>query len=127
HIFQANEVQPEKGESFEEAKAKVQAEVQRQLGADRYADMATKLTSLVYDNPTSLQPASDELGLKISSAAGITRDHLLASDEVPANAASSSADAALLDDVRVRRALFTPQVLNEQQNRGVIENSPEIG
>ncbi|MDS1141452.1 SurA N-terminal domain-containing protein [Pusillimonas sp. SM2304] len=125
HIFQANEVQPEKGESFEEAKAKVQAEVQRQLGADRYADMATKLTSLVYDNPTSLQPAADELGLKVSSAAGITRDHLLASDEVPANAASSSADAALLDDVRVRRALFTPQVLNEKQNSGVIEISPD--
>ncbi|MGB6106088.1 MAG: SurA N-terminal domain-containing protein [Pusillimonas sp.] len=125
HVFLANEVQPEKGESFEEAKAKVQTEVNRQLGADRFADMATKLTSLVYDNPGSLQPAADELGLKIKTAAGVARDRLLASDEVAANAASASEDAALLDDVRVRRALFTPQVLNEKQNSGVLEISPD--
>ncbi|MCC2595483.1 SurA N-terminal domain-containing protein [Pusillimonas sp. MFBS29] len=124
HVFLANEVQPEKGETFEEAKAKVEAEVRRQLGADRYADMATKLTSLVYDNPTSLQPAADELGLKIKSAAGIARDRLLSSDEVGANAASASEDAALLDDVRVRRILFSPAVLNEKQNSGVIEITP---
>ncbi|NYT57642.1 SurA N-terminal domain-containing protein [Alcaligenaceae bacterium] len=125
HIFLANEVQPEKGESFEEAKDKVQTEVSRQVGADRYADMATKLTSLVYDNPTSLQPAADELGLKIKTAAGIARDRLLASNEVTANAASASEDASLLDDVRVRRILFSPAVLNEKQNSGVIEISPD--
>jgi peptidyl-prolyl cis-trans isomerase D len=125
HIFKANEVQPEKGESFEEAKAKVEVEVRRQLGAERYADMATRLTSLVYDNPTSLQPAADALGLKLRSATGITRDRLLSSDEVGANAASASEDAALLDDVRVRRALFTPNALNGKQNSGVIEISPD--
>lgn len=125
HVFMANEVQPEKGESFEEAKAKVETEVSRQVGADRYADMATKLTSLVYDNPSSLQPAADELGLKVKTAAGIARDRLLASNEVAANAASSSEDASLLDDVRVRRVLFSPAVLNEKQNSGVIEISPD--
>src|SRR5690606_10957374 len=106
HIFHINEVQPEKGETFDEARAKIETEVRRQLGADRYADMATKLTSLVYDNPSSLQPAADALGLKVKSAAGIARDRLLASDEVPTNAASASEDAALLGDARVRRALF---------------------
>jgi peptidyl-prolyl cis-trans isomerase D len=125
HIFQATDVQPEKGESFDEAKEKIEAEVRRQLGADRFADMATRLTSLVYDNPSSLQPAADALGLPVKSAAGIARDRLLPSDEVGANAASSSQDAALLDDVRVRRALFTPQALNEKQNSGVIEISPD--
>lgn len=59
HIFYANEVQPERGESFEEARAKVQAEVRRQLGAERFADMATQLTNLAYDNPASLAPAAD--------------------------------------------------------------------
>jgi peptidyl-prolyl cis-trans isomerase D len=125
HIFKANEVQPEKGESFEEAKAKVEVEVRRQLGAERYADMATKLTSLVYDNPTTLQPAADALGLTLRSATGIARDHLLSSDEAGANAASASEDASLLDDVRVRRALFTPNVLAGKQNSGVTELSPD--
>jgi peptidyl-prolyl cis-trans isomerase D len=125
HIFQVNEVQPEKGESFEQAKSKVEAEVRRQLGAERFADMATRLTSLVYDNPSSLQPAADELGLKVKSAAGIARDRLLPSDEVGAGAASASEDAAVLDDMRVRRALFTPQAMNDKQNSGVIEISPD--
>src|SRR5690606_19989508 len=125
HIFYINDAQPEKGESFEEARAKIENEVRRQLGADRYADMATKLAGLVYDNPSSLQPAADALGLKVKSAAGIARDRLLASDEVPANAASASEDAGLLDDARVRRALFSPQVFNEKQNSGVLEISPD--
>ncbi|UYO95304.1 SurA N-terminal domain-containing protein [Pollutimonas sp. M17] len=125
HIFLANDVQPERGESFDEAKEKIEAEVRRQLGADRFADMATRLTSLVYDNPSSLQPAADALGLTVRSAAGIARDRLLPSDEVKADAASASQDAALLDDARVRRALFTPQALNEKQNSGVIEISPD--
>lgn len=125
HIFLANEVQPEKGESFEEAKDKVEIEVRRQLGAERFADMATRLTSLVYDNPASLQPAADALGLKVKSATGIARDRLLPSDEVGANAASASEDAAVLDDQRVRRALFAPQVLSDKQNSGVIEISPD--
>ena len=125
HVFLANEVQPEKGESFEEAKAKVQSEVSRQLGADRFAEMSTKLTNLVYDNPDSLQPAAEDLGLTIKTASGISRDRLLNPDEVDSDdAASASQDASLIDDVRVRRALFSPQVLTEKQNSGVIEISP---
>lgn len=125
HIFHINDVQPEHGETFDEAKTKVQTEVRRQLGADHFAEMATKLTSLVYDNPTSLEPAAQALGLKLRTAAGIASDRLLASDEVPENAASASEDAALLDDVRVRRALFSAPSLKDKQNSGVIEISPD--
>jgi peptidyl-prolyl cis-trans isomerase D len=125
HVFFVNDIQPEHGESFEQAKAKVQAEVRRQLAAERFADMATQLTSLVYDNPTSLQPAADALGIKLRTASGIARDRLLAADETGPNAASASEDAALLDDVRVRRALFSPQALTEKHNSSVIEISPD--
>jgi peptidyl-prolyl cis-trans isomerase D len=125
HIFHVNEAQPEHGESFDEARPKIETEVRRQMGASRFAEMATQLTSLVYDNPSSLDPAAQALGIKLRTASGIARDRLLASDEVPANAASASEDAAVLDDVRVRRALFTTQALNEKQNSGVIEISPD--
>ncbi|CAM5222417.1 Periplasmic chaperone PpiD OS=Castellaniella defragrans OX=75697 GN=HNR28_001684 PE=3 SV=1 [Castellaniella defragrans] len=125
HIFMANAVQPEKGESFDEARAKVQDEVHRQLAADRFADMATKLTSLVYDNASSLEPAAKQLGLQIRQATGIARDRLLAADEAGPKAASASHDAALLGDPRVRQALFSSQVLADKQNSGVIEISPD--
>ncbi|CAM5792307.1 SurA N-terminal domain-containing protein [Castellaniella caeni] len=125
HVFMANEVEPEKGETFEQARSKVESEVRRQLAADRFADMATKLTSLVYDNANSLEPAAKELGLQLRQASGIARDRLLAADEVGDKAASASKDSAILGDVRVRQALFSSQVLTDKQNSGVIEISPD--
>ena len=125
HIFKADDIQPQTGETFEQAKSKVESEIRRQMGADRFADMATKLTSLVYDNSSSLEPASQALGIKVKTANGIARDHLLAANEVGADAASASADATVLNDARVRRALFAPQALTEKQNSGVIEISPD--
>ncbi|MFV0284108.1 MAG: SurA N-terminal domain-containing protein [Castellaniella sp.] len=125
HVFMADQVQPEQGESFEQARTKVEDEVRRQLAAESYADMATKLTSLVYDNPSSLDPAAKDLGLSIRQAGGIARDRLLTADEAGKDAASASEDAAILGDVRVRQALFSTQVLTDKQNSGVIEISPD--
>ncbi len=125
HIFKADDVQPEHGETFEQAKSKVQSEIRRQLGADRFADMASKLTSLVYDNATSLKPAAEALGLSVKEANGIAVDRLLPASLVDGAAASASDDAAVLGDVRVRRALFSSQVLADKGNSGVIEISPD--
>ncbi|MBP6018013.1 MAG: SurA N-terminal domain-containing protein [Burkholderiaceae bacterium] len=125
HIFMANDVQPEQVESFDQVKPQIQAEVSRQLGSERFADMATRLTGLIYDNPESLQPAADALGLKVKTAAGIARDRLLSPAEAGQQAASAGSDAAVLDDVRVRSALFMPQTYTDKQNSGVIEISPD--
>lgn len=125
HVFIANTVEPEKGETFDEARSKVEVEVRRQLAAEQFADMATKLTGLVYDTPTSLEPAAKDLGLQVRQAQGIARDRLLNADEIGPDAAAVSQDAAILGDVRVRQALFSSQVLRDKQNSGVIEISPD--
>lgn len=125
HIFKANDVDPSKTQSFEDAKPQVEKEIRQQLGADKFADMSTKLTSLVYDNAGSLQPAADALGMQVKTASGIARERLLDANEAGSSAAASSPDAAVLADVRVRRALFTPRVLTDKQNSGVIEISPD--
>lgn len=126
HIFKANEVQPEQGETFEQARAKVEHEVRRQLASERFADMATRLTNLIYDNPTSLAPAADNLGLTIHRADGIARERLIPENfVVGSNPASSSAHVAVLADERVRRALFSPAALTEKQNTAVIEIAPD--
>lgn len=124
HIFLANNVQAERRETFEQAKGKIEAEIRRQLAAERFAEMASKLTDLAYDNPESLEPAAQALGVEIRSASGIAADRLLPAAEVDGVAASQSEDAALLDDPRVRRALFSSQSYTDKQNSGVIEISP---
>src|SRR5690606_12595262 len=82
HVFIANRVEAEKGETFEEARAKVEDEVRRQLAAERFAEMATRLTDLVYDNPSSLEPAAQALGLEPRLVEGVTRDGLLGVEDV---------------------------------------------
>ena len=126
HIFKINDVQPEQGESFEQARNKVEAEVRKQLAAERFADMATKLTNLVYDNEENLQAAAGALGLTLKTVDGITRQGLVPADHIDSeHPAATSADAAVLDDTRVRQALFNPTAMSSRKNAGVVEISPD--
>src|SRR5690606_13790173 len=121
----ANRVEAEKGETFEEARAKVEDEVRRQLAAERFAEMATRLTDLVYDNPSSLEPAAQALGLGPRLVEGVTRDGLLGVEDVGERAAAASAHAAIFEDPRVRSTLFTTALLNEKSISWVIEVSSD--
>lgn len=125
HVFMASEVEPERGETFEQAKAKVEAEIRRQLGAERFAEMASSLRDLAYDNATTLEPAAQALGIDIRTATGIAQDRLLPEQQVQGQAAAASPDASILEDARVRRALFSPALMAEKQNSGVIEITPD--
>jgi len=126
HVFRADDVEHAQNDSFAEVRAKVQDDVRRELGAQRYADMASRLTGLVYDNPEQLEPIAQALGLTLRTANGIARDRLLSFQDAGLQAASAGSDAGMLNDVRVRRVLFTPDVLNTpRQNSGVITLAPD--
>lgn len=125
HVFIANRVEPEKGETFEEARSKVEQEVRRQLASERFADLATRLTDLVYDNPAGLEPAAQALGVQLRTVTGVTRDGLLGVEDAGDQAAAASPDAGIFEDVRVRTTLFSPSLLQEKANSGVIEISPD--
>src|SRR5690606_2241440 len=126
HIFKINDVQAEQGESFEQARSKVESEVRKQLAAERFADMATKLTNLVYDNEENLQAAASALGLTLKNVDGITRQGLVPAGHIDSDkAAADNADAAVLDDSRVRQALFNPTAMSSRKNAGVVEISPD--
>ncbi len=118
--FQAGAVKP-----LAEVRQQIVDEIRKQKAAARYADMATQLTSLVYDQRDSLQPAADALGLTLRSASGITRNGLLPSEQAGEGAAAAGADAELLDNPRVRETLFSPEVLREKLNSGLIELAPD--
>lgn len=125
HIFIANEARPEQVQTLDEVRDTVRQEIRHQMGAERFADMATRLTGLVYDQPESLEPAAQALGASLKTAGGITREGLLPTEQANPDAAAASPDASILADVRVRQAVFSPQVLNERHNSGIIEISPD--
>jgi len=125
HIVKVTEIQPAAVKPLAEVRDEITTEIRKQIAATRFSEMATKLTETVYDQRDSLQPAADALGLKLRTAAGITREGLLPADQAGPDAAAAGADTALLDNPRVRQALFSPDVLRDKQNSGVIELSPD--
>lgn len=125
HIIKVTDFQPGVVKPLTAVRDQIVAEITKQLAATRFSDMATQLTKLVYDQRDSLQPAADALGIKLRTAAGITRTGLLPAVQAGAGAAADSPDAALLDNPRVRQALFSPEVLRDKNNSGVIELSPD--
>lgn len=118
HIFKANDYQPQQGQAFETVKDEISNEVRQQLAAENFAEMATKLTHMVYESPESLQAAADALGLPILQAQGVARDRVLDARQLDAEV---SEHKDLLEDPRVRRALYTSQSLQDKQNAGVVE------
>lgn len=126
HIIQVTEIQPAAAKPLAEVRDEILAEIRKQIAATRFAEMATKLTEIVYDQRDSLQPAADALGLTIRTASGITRQGLLPADETTgADPASAGGDASMLDNPRVREALFSSEGLREKLNSGVIELSSD--
>jgi peptidyl-prolyl cis-trans isomerase D len=125
HVFIANQVEAPQGETFEQVRQKVETEVRRQLASERFAELATQMTNLVYDNPVGLAPAATALGITPRMVSGVTRDGLLGVEDAGEQAAGASADAVIFEDPRVRSTLFSSSLLTDKANSGVIEISPD--
>ncbi|OZI44882.1 peptidylprolyl isomerase [Bordetella genomosp. 5] len=125
HILKLTDLKEGQAKPLAEVREQITTEIRRQIAATRFAEMATKMNTLVYDTRDNLQPTADALGLKLRSAAGITRTGLLSAEQAGPGAAATSADAQLLDNPRVRQVLFSPEVLRDKLNSGVITLSPD--
>lgn len=125
HILRVTDLQAAQSTPLAQVRDQIASEIRKQIAADRFAEMATKMSSLVYDQRDSLQPVADALGLRLREAGGIARDKLLPESQSGPGAAVASPDSALLDNPRVREALFSPDVLRDKQNSGVIEIAPD--
>lgn len=124
HIIQVVKIDAGSVQALADIKNEVEQEIRLQLAAEKFADLATRMTQLVNDDRASLQPVADELQLDIKNANGIARDGLLSEQQVGAGTVIGSADAKYFESPRVREVLFSDEVLKQKLNSGVIEISP---
>jgi len=110
HIIKLNSIQPQSGKSFAQARDQVLKEYSLREATARFGQMAEELHNLVYEQPTTLQPAADALGLTITSSDWFSRAG--GDDEI--TAARPFIDSA-----------FTEDVLLEGLNSEVVETSPD--
>lgn len=124
HVAVVTDVQPASIKPLDQVKEEVQDEVLRQMASVRFADLATELTNLVYDQRDALEPIAQQLGLELQRAQGLARAGLLPEELFVRQAPLQAGQAEILNNPRVLQVAFSPEVFQDKLNSGVIETSP---
>jgi len=94
HLIKLTELEPGAVKSFDEVRSEVEQSYRRQVAENEFYETAEKLSQVSYENPDSLEPASNATGLAIQQSALFS----LQQGEGVA-AAKSIRDAAFASDV----------------------------
>ncbi len=95
HLIQVIAIKPAVPQPFEAVREQIRQDIQHQEAEARFYELAEKLAQLVYENPHSLEPAANALGLKIESTGLFTRNQ----------------GEGIAADAKIRAAAFSEEVL----------------
>ncbi len=123
HVIIVTDVQPASIKPLADVREDIATEIRKQLSAVRFAEMAGKLTSLIYDQRDSLKPIAEGLSLPIRTAKGLSRDGLLPAPKKDTEL--SDADQTIVGNPKVRQAAFSSEVFKDKLNSGAIELAPD--
>ena len=73
HLIQLRDIRPAEGMTFEEARETLEAELIAERNERRFLDVADRLVDIIYQDPTTLEAAADELDLEIQVAGPFDR------------------------------------------------------
>lgn len=73
HIIQLRDIRPSEGMSFEEARETLEAEAIAERNERAFIERADRLVDIIYEDPTTLEAAADELALEIKVAGPFDR------------------------------------------------------
>lgn len=124
HVAVVTQVQPASVKPLEQVRDDIQSEVLRQMASVRFAELATELTNLVYDQRDALEPIAQQLGLELRRAQGLARTGLLPNDLFSRQTPVPADQIEILNNPRVLQVAFSPEVFQDKLNSGVIETSP---
>jgi peptidyl-prolyl cis-trans isomerase D len=110
HLIEVEEIAPARIKPFEEIRESLSKELARQKAESLFYDLGERLANVVYENPDSLKPAAEELGLTIQQSDWIAR----------------AGGEGLLGHPKVTAAAFSEEVLNERHNSDLIEPEKEV-
>jgi peptidyl-prolyl cis-trans isomerase D len=112
HVLTVTELKPAVVKPLEEAKVEVAEQLKKQKAAKKYSEMAEAFTNTVYEQSDSLKPVADKLGLKIETAAGVSRTP------------SPMAGPAPYNNAKFLAALFSNDSLGSKRNTEAVETAP---
>lgn len=105
HVLWLRDVRSGQTKPFAEVRGQLEQEAAAAERDRKYNDVAGKLADKTYQNPTSLEPAAQELGLPIKSTGLFTRD----------------GGTGIAADPKVGKAAFSDDVLVQGNNSSLID------
>ena len=126
HVLKVTDIQAPSIKPLDEVREALVAEIKQQMAAARFADMATELTSAVYDQREALAPIAQQLDLPLQTAQGLSRQGLISDEFFKRDAPLSTGAEEILNQPRVLQTAFSTDVLTDRFNSGPIEISPGL-
>lgn len=108
HIIALTDIRAARQQSFEQARAGIEAELKAQQAQRRFADVAEQFTNLVYEQADALKPIADKLGLELKQADAVLR-HPLPGSSGP------------LASEKLLAVLFSPEAVQKKRNTEAVE------
>ncbi len=109
HVIRLDEVEAGSEKTFEDSRAELEEEFRRRKAEDLYYERGEELAALAFENPDSLAPAAEALGVEVQSVSGVTR----------------VSGPAVAGEAKVREAAFSTDVLDSGENSPIIELSED--
>jgi len=97
HIIRLEEIRPPEGMSFEEAREEILAEYIERETESMYIEISERLIDLVFEDDSTLEPLSRELGLEVSTTAPFGRSGGTGVAANPRVVEAAFSDMVLLD------------------------------
>ena len=109
HVIKVTRVSKTEAIPFEEVREDIAAALRRRGGEAEFVQLAEQLGNIAFEQPDSLEPLTDQLGLAIQ-----TSDWF-----------SGAMGTGIAANPKVRKAAFSDEVLVDGLNSGVIEINPD--
>jgi len=107
HLIEVTDIKPVELQPFDEVKAQIRKDLQTQQAEQRFYEEVDKLNNLSYENPDSLIPVAEQLGLQVKQGPLFT----------------ASGGEGLFSNDRVVTAAFSEEVLQQNRNSDLLELS----
>ena len=111
HIIRLTNIKGGEVRSFEDARSQIEADLKRQRAGRKFAEIAEQFNNVVFEQSESLQPAAELAKTNVRQSGWMTREH--AADQ-------------LLNNPKLRQAVFSEDVLNNKRNSQVVEVSSGV-
>jgi peptidyl-prolyl cis-trans isomerase D len=112
HVVKLTAVQAGKAVSFDELKKDLAAEIAKQKGAKKFAEIADAFNNLVYEQSDALKPAAERYKLKLAQSGWLAR--------------APSPGQGVLSHPKLLAALFSPDSIRQRRNTDAVEIAPGV-